>query len=215
MSVCCLLVRQIQRLLNSSLYNVFGGVGKNWPRGRPLLRLVGISTGALPLARLDKLLRLLSELSESGRSVDRKLVEQCIGLLLWFCGGAYWLKPWLVTPSLQACLQSPLRLSISAGSAVTYPMGWLLFAILRRCFGMETTFCRNCLASDLDSPAIQRPKMKHGCNYQHCRVKVCRTWAAQLFATLCACKQQRRGGFWTWMVVCQQQTHLQRRMRET
>ena len=22
------------------------------------------------------------------------LVEQCIGLLVWFCGGAYWLKPW-------------------------------------------------------------------------------------------------------------------------
>ena len=31
---------------------------------------------------------------ENGR-VERKQVEQTIGLLLWYCGGAVWLKPWL------------------------------------------------------------------------------------------------------------------------
>lgn len=38
----------------------------------------------------DKLLQLLCELSEPGRLVGKKLVEQSVGLLLWYCGGACW-----------------------------------------------------------------------------------------------------------------------------
>ena len=49
----------------------------------------------LPESKREKPLCFLNHLLLPGKSVERKLIEQCVGLLLWFCGGAYWLKPWL------------------------------------------------------------------------------------------------------------------------
>lgn len=95
-------------------------------------------------------------------------------MVLWGCI----LAEALVTGSLQTCLQTSLRISIHVcGPLCDVALGWRLHSV------------GNCLASRLDSPAIQNPKLKHGCvecvfyNYQHPRAKVCKTAAraAQLF----------------------------------
>jgi hypothetical protein len=46
------------------------------------------ATVCLSNAKKQKLQHLLSCLMVENRRVERKLVEQVIGLLLWYCGGA-------------------------------------------------------------------------------------------------------------------------------
>ena len=52
-------------------------------------------TAHMPDAKRSKLHEMLLQLVSPGKRVEKKLIEQCVGLLLWYCGGAYWLKPWL------------------------------------------------------------------------------------------------------------------------
>ena len=49
----------------------------------------------LPYAKKQKLQVLLQKFMSANQRVERKCVEQVVGLLIWFCGGAPWLKPWL------------------------------------------------------------------------------------------------------------------------
>ena len=74
------------------------------------------ATVCLPNAKKQKLQQLLSCLMVENRRVERKLVEQAIGLLLWYCGGASWLKPWL--QCLYNLLFKPLCISCLVARAI-------------------------------------------------------------------------------------------------
>ena len=149
----------------------------------------------LPSAKREKLLAFLEPLLSAGQSVERKAVEQAVGLLIWFCGGAYWLKPWLqalykllykprcVFRSVPAAhfglltekLSSSLWIESNAG-LFDLKTGWKLHSVGNR------------EVSATDSSALQCPKLKHGCvecvfyDYKSSTVKTCASaaWAARL-----------------------------------
>ena len=48
----------------------------------------------LPEDKKTRLLQLLGPFCRKGAKVERAKLEQLVGILVWFCGGASWLRPW-------------------------------------------------------------------------------------------------------------------------
>ena len=55
------------------------------------------ATAALPSDKVAKILDLLKPLCVAKAKVQRKHVEQVVGILIWYTTGASWLRPWLST----------------------------------------------------------------------------------------------------------------------
>ena len=147
----------------------------------------------MPDAKRSKLHEMLLQLVSPGKRVERKLIEQCVGLLLWYCGGAYWLKPWL--SELYKLLYKPALVfrSLSAthfGAMVASLMdGLRVGTTLPSCDvqkgqGMELSRGRQ------QRPADPNPKNpQRGCglciflNFDSSWTKTCRStsWAARFF----------------------------------
>ena len=49
----------------------------------------------LPADKVSRIVQMLQPLLVAGQRVERKSLEQVIGLLLWYTTGARWLRPWL------------------------------------------------------------------------------------------------------------------------
>ena len=137
-------------------------------------------SACLPQSKRDKLMHFLSQLLLPGKSIERKLIEQGVGLLLWFCGGAYWLKPWLQQFYTLLYKRHCTFRSLSLGHFGALlqnlsPEVWLTSS-LPQCdllLGWKLHSVGNCSVTSLESPALVTPKLKHGCvdcvvfNYQH------------------------------------------------
>ena len=150
----------------------------------------------LPDNKRQTLLGLLTELTTPGRKVPRKTVERCIGMLVWFCGGAYWLKPWL--QSIYHLLFKPACVfrSVSSGQ-----FGALLGALTNKLVvsrdlmdcdilhGWKLHSVWNCPVDSLDSEPLRTPRIRQGMiscvfyNYSSPTIQCNRAaaWAAQLF----------------------------------
>ena len=59
----------------------------------------------IPESKATKFLQNLRALCRAEKKVERRLVERIVGMLLWFAGGCWWLKPWL--EPLYRILQKP------------------------------------------------------------------------------------------------------------
>ena len=59
------------------------------------LRLDGVPVATLPDEKAARLCSVLRQLASSTKCCSRKEIESFLGLLIWFTGGARWLKPWL------------------------------------------------------------------------------------------------------------------------
>ena len=49
----------------------------------------------LPYEKASRIVRSLRKMCDNGVEIDRQELEKVIGLLVWFCDGAFWLRPWL------------------------------------------------------------------------------------------------------------------------
>ena len=158
----------------------------NWKRG----------LAELPDNKRQTLMVALSELTVPGRKVARKNVERCVGLLVWLCGGAFWLKPWL--QCLYHLLFKPVCVfrSLSSGQ-----FGILLQALTAKlCVSHDLHDCDvlsgwklhsvwNCPINSLDCEPLRTPRIRQGiiscvfCDYSSPRVQCNKesAWAAQFF----------------------------------
>lgn len=153
----------------------------------------------LPSDKVKKLQDLLRQVAVLGAKVLRKDVEKVIGLLIWFTGGAFWLRPWLssfyrlcqkpaAVPRLltiQQCqdLVSQLspRLAVTSGlRQCDIGAGWVLHSVA------------NSPVSDLSAPGLVAPRLRQGrvsCVLYNFDSKLVVTdaeicFAAQLFANV-------------------------------
>ena len=127
------------------------------------------ATVCLPNAKKQKLQQLLSCLMVENRRVERKLVEQAIGLLLWYCGGASWLKPWLqclynllfkplcvfraLLPAQFECMRGSLDPNLRLKHSFSQwdlQQGWKLHSV------------SNCAVRALSDVPLQTPRLKRG-----------------------------------------------------
>ena len=151
----------------------------NWKRG----------LAELPDNKRQTLMVALSELTVPGRKVARKNVERCVGLLVWFCGGAFWLKPWLqclyhllfkpvcVSRSLSSGQFGILLQALTAKLCVSHDLhdcdvlsGWKLHSVWNcpiNSLDCEPLRTPSCVFYDYSSPRVQ-------CNKES-------AWAAQFF----------------------------------
>ena len=156
----------------------------------------GLGQAELPDNKRQMLVGLLQELTSVRRKVPRKHVERCVGLLVWFCGGAYWLKPWL--QSLYQLLFKPVCVfrSLSTGQfralLAKLTDGLYVSQDLRDCDvlrGWKLHSVWNCPVSTLDSEPLRTPRVRQGSiscvfyDYFQDMVPCNRasTWAAQFF----------------------------------
>ena len=150
----------------------------------------------LPEDKRLKLLTLLEPLLLPNRRVARKAVEHCIGLLLWFCAGAFWLRPWL--QALYKLLYKPRCVFRSLSSQ---QFGLLQGAVNHKlvvdsglaeadiCKGWTLHSVGNCSVASKEDVPFQSPRLKHGCvdcvffDYSSSLVQSSKTsaWSAQLF----------------------------------
>ena len=152
----------------------------------------------VPDDKRAKLLGFLVQLREPKRKVERRMLENCIGLLVWVCGGIYWLKPWLQPfyhllfkprcvfrtlscaqfALMKSSLNTKLWLQSSLAVCDLQP-GWRLHSI------------GNCLVDHLEAVPLACPRIKNNgidCvffDYKHKWVSTCHSSActAKLFMT--------------------------------
>ena len=154
------------------------GVPLSWKKVKMEQELVWIGwrfntmAGAafLPYEKAARIVNYLRKLCVSGARVERRELEKAIGLLVWFCEGAFWLRPWLsclykllykpsvVTRKLLACQFHDVVSSLSAELTTgrhfrkfDVGSGWKLHSV------------NNTEVSSLSCRALQTPRVKHGC----------------------------------------------------
>ncbi|CAE7449580.1 unnamed protein product, partial [Symbiodinium pilosum] len=124
----------------------------------------------LPYEKASKIVKGLRKLCDKGVEIDRQELEKVIGLLVWFCDGAFWLSPWLscfyrilckprvVTRRILACqfldvissLTDEVRTSCKF-SDCDVGKGWKLHSV------------NNVEIKGLSCRALQMPRVKRGC----------------------------------------------------
>eukprot|EP00435_Cladocopium_sp_Y103_P043837 s2142_g12.t1 len=159
----------------------------------------------IPLNKREKILPLLSSLFKPSSKVERKLVERVVGMLLWFTGGCFWLKPWL--EPLYRILHNPR--SVPRLLTVTQ-FGEVLAALdgKRRvkshivscdvCLGWQLHSVNNCTVSSLEDNCLRTPRIRNGqisvvfFDFDNPRTSTCEqsAWAARLFHNAIGCHTQ-------------------------
>ena len=124
----------------------------------------------LPYEKASKIVKGLRKLCDKSVEIDRHELEKVIGLLVWFCDGAFWLRPWLscfykilykprvVTRRILACqfldvissLTDEVRTSCKF-SDCDVGKGWKLHSV------------NNVEIKGLSCRALQMPRVKRGC----------------------------------------------------
>ena len=160
-----------------------------------------VPCASLPDDKRAKLLDVLQPLLVAGSRVRRKHVEHCVGILLWFCAGISWLRPWLQSfyqllfkphcvfrtlscaqfGTMKKCLDSKLRLSADL-DCCDLRSGWCLHSI------------GNSHVESLQSDILACPRVKRGgveCvfhDWTHAWVRSNQesVWAARLFTNAIA-----------------------------